>query len=317
VTGDPTPRLGPGGEFDVLRAMFARWGALARGLGDDAALVDVPAGSRLAVSTDASVENVHFRRAWLSPEEIAYRAAAAALSDLAAMGAAPLGMLIALTLTEEWRAQAVRLADGFAIAARELGAPIVGGDLTRGSELSIAVTVLGSVERPLVRSGARAGDTIWVTGRLGGPLLALRALESGNAPLAEHRDRFAHPVPRLREGRWLAAHGATACIDCSDGVAEDASHIAAASGARIVIDLERLPLVPGATRYDAAASGEEYELTVTAPGTLDARAFEREFGIPLTAIGRVEDVGAGNAGVETREGARRVPLPRGHSHFSG
>jgi len=316
LTGDPNLELGPGAEFDTVRAMLARWGAVAHGVGDDAALLDVPAGSRLVVSTDTSVENVHFRRAWLSAEEIAYRSVAAALSDLAAMGAAPLGIVIALTLTEEWREQIVKLADGFAAASREFGAPIVGGDLTRGAELAIGVTVLGSVERALTRSGAHAGDTLWVTGRLGGPLLALRALESGGAPAPAHRGRFARPVPRLREGRWLAAHGATAAIDLSDGVASDASHLAAASGAQIILDLDRLPVIAGAAAAEAAQSGEEYELIVTAPATLDARAFEREFGIPLTAIGRVEAAGAGSPGVETRDGGVRVPLPRGHSHFS-
>jgi thiamine-monophosphate kinase len=309
--------LGPGAEFDTIRTMLLRWGALAHGVGDDAALLDVPVGSRLAVSTDTSVENVHFRREWLSAEEIAYRSVAAALSDLAAMGATPLGMVIALTLTEQWRAQIVQLADGFAVASRDLGAPIVGGDLSEGSELSIGVTVLGTVERALTRSGARAGDALWVTGRLGGPLLALRALERGTAPLPAHRDRFAHPVPRLREGRWLAAHGATAAIDCSDGVAADASHLAAASGARIILDLNRLPLIAGATADDAASSGEEYELIVTAPGTLDRAAFEREFGIPITAVGHVEAVGTHAQGLEAHARGLKVPLPRGHSHFSG
>jgi thiamine-monophosphate kinase len=309
--------LGPGAEFDTIRTMLARWGDLARGVGDDAALLDVPAGSRLVVSTDSSVENVHFRREWLSAEEIAYRSVAAALSDLAAMAATPLGIVIALTLTPQWRAQVERLADGFARASRELGAPIVGGDLSAGSELAIVVTVLGAVERPLVRSGARSGDVLWVTGRLGGPLLALRALEEGRAPLPAHRERFARPVPRLREARWLAQHGATAAIDCSDGIASDASHLAAASGARIILDLDRLPLVPGASAHDAAQSGEEYELVVTAPGSLDHHAFEREFGVPLTAVGRVESAGEGGAGVQTLEGGQPVPLPRGHSHFSG
>lgn len=311
-----SPRLGPGGEFDVLRSMFTRWGPLARGIGDDAALLDVPAGSRLVVSTDTSVENVHFREMWLSPAEIAYRAVAAAMSDLAAMAATPLGIVIALTLSDSWRAHAVQLADGFGSAAAALGAPIVGGDLTRGSELSIGVTVLGAVERALERGGARAGDALWVTGWLGGPLLALRALESGAAPAPEHRYRFAHPVPRLAESRWLAAHGATAAIDISDGLASDASHVAAASGTRVVLDLERLPLIAGATPKDAARSGEEYELVVTAPASLDRAAFEREFGIPLTPVGSVEPAGDRGAGVETREGGKPVPLPRGHSHFS-
>jgi thiamine-monophosphate kinase len=316
LSEDSNLELGPGAEFDTVRTMLARWGAVAHGVGDDAALLDVPAGSRLVVSTDTSVENVHFRRAWLSAEEIAYRAVAAALSDLAAMGATPLGIVIALTLTEQWRAKIAPLADGFATASRELGAPIVGGDLTRGSELSIGVTVLGSVERALTRGGARAGDMLWVTGRLGGPLLALRALESGTAPVPAHRGRFARPIPRLREGRWLAAHGATAAIDLSDGVAADASHLAAASGVRMILELDRLPLIAGATAGEAAQSGEEYELVVTAPASLDHAAFEREFGLPLTAVGRVEAAGADGAGVETHHGSQRVPLPRGHSHFS-
>ena len=306
-------RLGPGAEFDTVRVMLARWGALAHGVGDDAALLDVPAGSRLVVSTDTSVENVHFRRDWLSAEEISYRSAAAALSDLAAMGATPIGMVIALTLTDAWRAQIVRLADGFAAASRDLRAPIVGGDLTSGSELSISLTVLGSVEHALSRSGARDGNTLWVTGNLGGPLLALRAMERGEAPLPYHRERFARPVPRLREGRWLAANGATGMIDCSDGIAADASHLAAASGVRIVLDLDRLPLMRGATPLEAAQSGEEYELVVTAPGTLEHRAFEREFGVPLTAVGHVEDAGLDTPAVEAWSGGVRVPLPRGQT----
>jgi thiamine-monophosphate kinase len=317
LTQEPNLELGPGAEFDTVRAMLSRWGALVHGIGDDAALLDVPPGTRLAVSTDTSVENVHFRREWLSAEEIAYRSVAAALSDLAAMGATPLGMVIALTLTEAWRAKVVQLADGFAVASRGLGVPIVGGDLTEGSGLSIGVTVLGAVERALTRSGARAGETLWVTGRLGGPLLALAALQRGAAPAPANRDRFARPVPRLREARWLAAHGATAAIDCSDGIASDASHLAAASGVRIVLELDRLPRMPGATADEAARSGEEYELVVTGPGTLDHRGFEREFGVPLTAIGSVEAAGTEGAGVTALDGGQRVPLPHGHSHFSG
>jgi thiamine-monophosphate kinase len=317
VTADDNLELGPGAEFDTVREMLSRWRDVARGVGDDAALLDVPAGSRLVVSTDVSVENVHFKRTWLTPEEIGYRAVAAALSDLAAMGATPLGIVIALTLTREWRTQVALLADGFAAAAREFAAPIVGGDLSAGSELSIGITVLGSAARPLTRSGAKIGDTLFVTGMLGGPLLAQRAFETGKPPAPAHRERFAHPVPRIGEARWLALHGATAAIDCSDGVAADASHLAAASGVSITLDLNRLPTIEGATAGDAARSGEEYELIVTAPPTLDSASFEREFGIPLTAIGRVEPAGAEGAGVTAMEGGRRVPLPRGHSHFSG
>ena len=308
--------LGPGAEFDTVRATIARWGAIARGTGDDGAVLDVPVGMKIVVSTDTSVENVHFRRAWLSPEEIAYRAGAAAISDLAAMGATPLAMTIALTLPESWREQSMALADGLAIIARDTGMPIVGGDLTSGSELSIGVTVLGTVVDPLVRSGANTGDALWVTGRLGGPLLALEAFERGEDPKPLHRHRFARPVPRLLEARWLADHGATAAIDISDGVVSDAGHLAAASRKQISIDLDRVPLFDGASVDVAARSGEEYELLVTGPSTIDARAFEREFRIPLTRIGVVGNAGADGPGVVTRIAGAVVPAPKGHDHFS-
>ena len=308
--------LGPGAEFDAVRATIARWGAIARGTGDDGAVLDVPAGMKIVMSTDTSVENVHFRRAWLSPEEIAYRAGAAAISDLAAMGATPLAMTIALTLPENWREQSMAIADGIAIIARETNTPIVGGDLTSGSELSIGVTVLGTVRHPLIRSGAKTGDTLWVTGQLGGTLLALESFVRGEDPTPIHRQRFARPVPRLREAQWLAAHGATAAIDISDGVVSDAGHLAAASRTQISIDLDRLPLMDGASPDVAARSGEEYELLVTGPSTIDAREFEREFGIPLTVIGTVGNAGADGPGVVTRVGGASVPAPKGHDHFS-
>lgn len=308
--------LGPGSEFDTLRATVARWGSIARGTGDDAALLDVPSGRHLVVSTDTAVENVHFRKEWLTAEEIGYRAGAAAVSDLAAMGATPFAMVVALTLPESWRGRSLELADGIACIARETETPIVGGDLSSGAELSIGITVLGTVDHALTRDGARPGDTLWVTGRLGGPRGALHAWQRGVSPFPEHRARFAHPSPRLREARWLGAHGANAAIDISDGVASDAAHIAAASRMRLTIDLERLPRLDGTTPMDAACSGEEYELLVCAPATLDASAFEREFGIPITAVGRVALPGAEGEGLDVRLHGERVDLPKGHDHFA-
>ena len=308
--------LAPGAEFDTVRATLARWGVLAQGTGDDGAVLDVPPGHRLVVSTDTSVEHVHFRREWFSAEEIAYRAAVAALSDLAAMGATPLGMTIALTLPEAWRDQCMALADGIASVARETGTPIVGGDLSGGRDLSIGITVLGTVEHAFTRGGARPGQALWVTGQLGGPRLALEALERGIEPNAAHRARFARPVARLREARWLAGHGATAAIDCSDGVAADAAHLAAASRVRIALHLDWLPCVAGATDDDAARSGEEYELIITAPRTLDVAAFTREFGIPLTEIGSVESAGAEGPGLSALRAGTIVPVPKGHDHFA-
>ena len=309
--------LGPGGEFDMVRALLARWGDVTRGIGDDAAVLDVPAGERLVVSTDSSVEDRHFRRAWLTPEEIGWRATMAALSDLAAMGARPLGVLLAIAVPAAWRASLDALADGIGAAVRAADATIVGGDLSGGRELSIAVTVLGAAAAPVGRDGARPGDLIYVTGRLGGPLLALRAFERGEA--VPHRERFARPVARLREGRWLAEQGATAMVDVSDGLAADLAHVAAASGVRVVLDPALLPRVDGASERDALGSGEEYELALAGPAGLDAAARAVGLAVPLTRIGRVEAAPDGRAGVELAaggKGAPRVDLPGGHDHFS-
>ena len=281
--------LGPGAEFDAIRALLAEWGPHAVGVGDDAALLDVPPGAQLVVSTDASVEGVHFRRAWMSPAEIGERAASAALSDLAAMAAAPLGMLLALSVPPAWEDALVELARGVGAAAAGARCPIVGGNLTRATELSLTITVLGGTPTPLRRAGARVGDRLYVTGRLGGPGAALRALLAGERPAPEHRARFVAPRPRLAEARWLATHGVHAAIDISDGLLADAAHLARASGVSVAIDLRSIPCIEGVAPSDAVASGEEYELLVTAPesATLDVEAFARTFSLPLTEIGRV------------------------------
>lgn len=309
--------MGPGREFDAVRALLDQWGAAAVGIGDDCAVLDVPAGSRLVVSTDSTVEDVHFRRAWLTPEEIGWRAATAALSDLAAMGSTPIGVLLAITVPASWRASLAAIADGVARATAAARAPIVGGDVSAGDRLSLGITVLGHAARPLARSGARAGDTLYVTGRLGGPAAALAAWERGAAPHPEDRARFAHPDARIDAGEWLAAHGATAAIDISDGLAGDAAHLAAASAVRCVLDLDRVPALGSHSAMDALVSGEEYELLVAAPaGAIDTAAFSAAVGgLALTAIGRVERSDGGE--VVAERGGKAVPLPGAHDHFAG
>ena len=309
---DDTP-LGPGREFDLVREMMQRWGDRARGIGDDAAVLMAPPGEQIVLSTDTSVEGVHFRREWISLEEIGWRGTAAALSDLAAMAAAPLGILVALVVPPERTGDVGALAEGIAAAASASNAAIIGGDLTSGDCLTIAVTVAGSAASPLKRSGARPGDTLWVTGQLGGPALALAAWREGRQPSPEARARFARPVPRIREAQWLAAAGATAGIDISDGLGGDAAHLAAASGVRITIDADAVPLAPGADISTAQRSGEEYELLVTTRGSFDASAFQREFELLLTRIGTVE---AGDTGVDLMIGGERVASPGGYDHFS-
>ena len=283
--------MGGGAEFDLIRRLLDTWGARASGIGDDAAVIAVPQGEQLVASTDASVENVHFKRGWMTPREIGARAATAALSDLAAMGARPLGLLLALGLPESWQGDAEAIADGVGATASALNCPIVGGNVTQGSELTLTVTVLGSAVRPLSRAGAQVGDIIYVTGRLGGPGAALAALLGDREPEGNARARFIAPTARIAEGRWLAAHGATSLIDISDGLLADAAHLANASGVSVSLDVDAIPCLNGQVTRTALTSGEEYELLVSIPRGVapDLAEFERMSGIPLTRIGVVVD----------------------------
>ncbi len=283
----PSLRLGAGGEFDLLRAMFARLGAAASGLGDDCALLPI-GGRTLAASIDLSLEGVHFRTDWLSFREIGWRATAAALSDLAAEGAQPIGVLVSLGIPGNRQrvsgnappgnaSPAVQIMSGVGAATRSVGASVLGGDLVRSSRYLVDVCVLGVAQRPVRRSGARPGDGLWVTGRLGGAGLALAGV-------------------------------------LSDGLAGDAEHLAAASGVRVEIDLERLPCWPGVAPLAAASSGEEYELLAALPRRFterEARAFRRATGLPLTRIGACT---AGHGLLITQNG-RRITRPHGFDHF--
>jgi thiamine-monophosphate kinase len=303
--------LGPGAEFDLVRTLLMQWGKAAQRIGDDAAIIDVPNGERLVVSTDTSVEGIHFQRDWLSSFEIGYRATAASLSDLAAMAARPLGILIALTLPKGDKDEAREFATGIREGASAVMCPIVGGDLSSGNDLSLTITALGSAQRPLARSGAKPGQTVYVTGRLGGPASAVRAWRAGKQPNESDRARFASPVPRIEPAIGLAERGATAGIDISDGLAADLTHIAAASKVAIEIDADRIPRVEGVTAAQAASSGEEYEIVVTAP-KIDTRQFSEEFGLDLTEIGRVV---AGAPGVTLLQGGKPISALPGFDHF--
>ena len=320
----PSNALGPGPEFDRVRRIAAALGARASGLGDDCVLL-VPGDATLVASTDVSVEGVHFRREWLSFEEIGWRAAAAALSDLAADGAEAAGILVALTVPPDAGDDDVVAAmTGAGAAAAEVGARVVGGDLSSGPGWSLAVTVLGWASTPVTRAGARPGDGVWVTGALGGPRAALESWRRGEVPDEEARRAFARPVPRLYAGRWLARHGARAMLDLSDGLGGDASHLAAASGVAVELELERVPVaapaIAAARRLDvpverfAAEGGEEYELLVALPPTFvaeDVLAFQSVCGLALTRVGEIRAGG----GVHARLRGKPVALA-GFDHFA-
>jgi thiamine-monophosphate kinase len=317
------PALGPGPEFDLIRAIARALGPAAGSLDDDCVLI--PDGATtLALSTDVSVENVHFRRDWLAPAEIGWRAAAGALSDLAAEGAQAVGLLAAVTgprsLAER---DLVELMRGVGEAATSAGGRVLGGDLSTAPYWSIAVTVVGRAARPVTRAEAQPGDGLWVTGTLGGPRAALEAWLRGDRPDSTAREAFAHPVARLAAGGWLAAHGARGMLDVSDGLAGDARHLAAASRVLLTVDLDRLPVATAvaaeAERLRVAASafaaqgGEDYELLAALPagfGADDARAFHSATGIELTRIGAVEP----GSGVRLLLGGEEVTLT-GFDHF--
>jgi thiamine-monophosphate kinase len=239
-------RLDELGEFGLL-AELERLG-LAQGIADDAAQVE-----GLVVTQDALVEGVHFRFDLVSWRDLGFRAAAVNLSDLAASGAEPLALIVSLGLPPDAAVEDVlELYAGL----NEPGVPVRGGDTTRAEAVLLSVTALGRAERVPGRSGARPGDLVVVSGPLGAAGAAFR------------EGRLARPPLRLEEGRRLAAV-ATAMLDVSDGLAPDAGHIAERSGCRLAIELERVPLAPGAT-IDDLGFGEDYELLAT---TRDALGF--------------------------------------------
>jgi len=302
--------LGPGAEFDAIRAILRRLGPRAKGIGDDAAVLAVPRGDSLVVSVDSVVEGKHFGPGWLTPREIARRAVVAALSDLAAMAARPLGVLVAMVIPQAWRAELDSFTDGLADAVSNANTFVLGGNLSDGGELSITTTVLGSAFAPLARSSSRLGDRVYVTGRLGAPRAAIERLERGESP-GIFRERFANPAPRLDEARWLADRGASAAVDISDGLVADLGQLSAASGVLVSIDAARVPCFSDVNTDTALSSGEEYELIVTSPVAFDTAEFARRFSLDLTEIGRVAP---GPAGVDVT--GARVAAVSGHDHFS-
>jgi thiamine-monophosphate kinase len=253
-------------EFELLGELERR--GLIVGVEHDAAIVD-----GLVVTQDTLVEGVHFRFDLLDWHELGYRAAAVNISDLAASGAEPLALLVSLGAPD--LDGAVALYEGLA----EAGVPVRGGDTTHALEVVLTVTALGRSERVPGRAGARPGDLVVVTGPLGAAGAGFR------------EGRLPRPPSRVQEGMRLA-RVATAMLDLSDGLGPDAGHIAERSGVRIALDLDAVPLAPGATPDDLAF-GEDYELLATTPDPLD-----------FTVIGRVE------------EGSGVVPALRGWEHFS-
>ena len=305
----------PADEFSLIARYFSALGAgpaVELGVGDDCAILALQAGERLATSVDTVVEDVHFPADSL-PEDVAYRAVAAAASDLAAMGARPLGMTLALTLPAADELWLHSFSQGLAAAASDLSLPLVGGDTTRGP-LTITVQVLGALPPglALTRGGAQPGDGLYVSGTLGDAAAGLAVLQGRYRPgldAAEYLEqRFFRPTPRLALGATLL-NTATAAIDLSDGLLADAGHIAAASGVQLHIDAQALPLSSALQAHPdraqvlawALAGGDDYELCFCLPAAVQPPA-------GCSRIGQVT-VGEGVVcpGFE--------PLAPGYNHF--
>ena len=287
-------RLSELGEFGLLRELERR--GLVAGIADDGAQL----GDGLVATQDALVEGVHFRPEWTSWRDLGYKAAAVNLSDLAALGAEPTALLVALAALPDTDADdVVALYEGLG----EPGVPVVGGDTTRAERLTLAVTALGRSDRVPGRSGARPGNVLVVTGPLGGAAAGLAALRAGReSPFVERHRR---PPIRLAEGRRLAA-SAHALMDLSDGIASDAGRIAERSGVRLVVDVDTLPLPEGLPDDQPYWTlGEDYELLAAlAPDDPLARDF--------SVVGRVEE----GEGVELRRDGESLDLT-GWDSFAG
>lgn len=328
-------RLDPAalGEFGLIEALRHRahvaghsW---AEAIGDDAAVLRPRAGHDLAMTADALVEGVHFRWETTDGRSLAHKTLAVNLSDLAAMGAKPRGFLLSLALPPI--ALPERL-DGFVggllAASKRWACPLVGGDIVSSPAWMLSVTAVGELPRgkALLRRGAKAGDRLMLTGQVGGSALGLALLESG-VPEASARPfatRHRRPEPRLEAGQKLrASRLATAALDVSDGVAQDASHLAQASGLAAEIDLEALPQPRGFAAACARlgldaqdlalTGGEDFELLFSVRAKAPpASLIAKRLGCPVTEIGRLRR----GKGVSVLRNGEPIDVQRlGFDHF--
>ena len=316
------------GEFELIRHYFAaascaRAGeGVALGIGDDCALLDVPAGEQLAISTDTLVSGVHFPES-PDPFLLAQRALAVSVSDLAAMGATPLGFTLALTLPSAEPDWLEAFARGLDRMAQQCAIRLIGGDTTRGP-LSLTLTVFGRVPRgqALTRAGAQVGDLLCVGGELGdaaGALPLVLGQRQAEPAIAEPLlARYWSPLPQLELG--LALRGkATAALDISDGLLADCGHLAAASGVALQIELARLPLSAAiqallslpAAQHCALSGGDDYRLAFTLPAQYLPGLQAAGWALPV--IGRV----VAGQGVQVLDEQGRVMTPprHGYQHF--
>jgi thiamine-monophosphate kinase len=260
---------------------------LVHGIGDDSAVVNISSGQQLLVTTDLCIENVHFRRAWHPAPSVGHRCLTRGLSDIAAMGGMPLTCFLSLglppRLPQRWVDQFL---EGFLRLARRFGVVLAGGDVAAAPVITADIVVLGQVPSGsgLLRSGARLGDRIYVTGELGSSGAVLKKLYAGRRVRANASSRHFYPQPRIAVGQWLRQKRvATSMIDLSDGISVDLAHICEAS--RMVADIiaKKIPVAHGATLDLALNAGDDYELLFTAAAKTEVPG--KIAGVDVTEIG--------------------------------
>ncbi len=332
-------------EFDLIRQLQRRHGAgnasILRGIGDDAAVIVPSRRAWQLLTTDLLTEGIHFDLRTATCFDIGFRAVAANLSDIAAMGGRPQYLLVAIAVPRSGSGREIlQLYRGMMAACRSHKVRLIGGDTSASSSgWFVGITLIGSVPpgRALLRSGARVGDDIYVTGTLGDSLAGLALLEearngAATTSLPERHRRYLlrrhlHPTARIEEGHWLSARRwATAAIDVSDGLSGDLRHICEESGVGAEIDLAALPLSPALRTYAksagrdpvalALAGGEDYELLFTVPAR-DRPRFERMAAGRRLHAARIGAIGPARAGIRAvSPDGRRRPLPvTSYEHF--
>lgn len=262
------------GEFGLIERIAARLGTgpqVELGPGDDAAIIAAP-GGRVVATTDLLLEGRHFRRDWSGPYDIGRKAAAQNLADVVAMGARPTALLVGFGAPPDLPvAWTDALCDGLRDECAEVGAAVAGGDVVRGETVLLAVTALGVLSGPAVtRAGARPGDLLAVSGRLGWAAAGVELLTEGLFEPAELVAAHRRPQPVYAAGEQAVRHGATAMLDISDGLVQDLGHIADSSGVRIEVDSAKLPLPPAKDALRMALTGgDDHAFAATFPARSD------------------------------------------------
>jgi thiamine-monophosphate kinase len=312
------------GEHALIERIRARVGPapgfVIVGIGDDAAVVAPERNTLEVLTTDCLVEGVHFDQTFVGAADIGHKALAVNLSDLAAMGAAPRVALLSLVLPPALAVASVdALVEGMTALAARARISIVGGNVARSpGPIIVDVTVTGTVHRRgvLTRSGARAGDELYVTGSLGGAALGLRRLRVDPVSSGVAVDRYRRPEPRTRFGLMLGRNrAARACIDLSDGLADGVRQIGEASGLGAVIDAGALPIEEGATLHDALGGGEDYELLFAVSPRMRSRLRNARRLVNDLAVTRIGRLTSDRAMVLSRNGSTEE-LPAGFVHFA-